>query len=553
MSKRSSVRPKSKTRSSAVQIADTASEPVFAPETSVHDGVSNHDLDRVRQQWQIGDWPALAALAQKDGLADHPYRSRLMAMAAVGAAHLGDQEAAHKYAARALQWGCSKQILAQALLGSATNLLGRAALLVNEDTLADDLFAQSMQLLAPRSDHDLSGQTRGLYERIRLGFLPAAADMIGVVVDTYANDSKRVEILRDTIAALLHQAEVDMAPSDDLLSRIAGIMDHMNNVADPLSFIAKEMKDFEESERVHLAFAICDRYLAQKNRMMALDSLADAQEALPPASQGLRKAIARRYFDLGETWQAVKTLRPDTFDDVADTFAPDERKKMQEALTKGISQSMEHGHSLLLSHLEKILPPTGSETAEGGPSPVLVEVGTTRERVPGQGSTAKIAAFCKERGIHMITVDMDPRNGALARQTFERMGTDFEAVTDKGEDFLSAYKEPLDYVFLDAYDFDHGKHSELRQSRYEAFLGSRIDEEDCHRMHLKCAEALVDILASDGVICIDDTWLDEAGAWTAKGKLAVPFLLQSGFYIIEARDRAILMGRTPFETPTPHI
>ncbi|MFZ3581158.1 hypothetical protein ACOI1H_03170 [Loktanella sp. DJP18] len=343
-----------------------------------------------------------------------------------------------------------------------------------------------------------------------------------------------------------------MAPSIDLLARIAGIIDHLDDAADPLSFIAEEMKDFAGSERVHLAFALCYRYVAQKNRLMALDSLADAQEALPPASHGLRTAIARRYLDLGETWLAVKTLRPDTFDDVAGTFAPDERKKMQESLTKGVPQSMEHGHSLLLSHLEKILPRTGPETEGTGPSPVLVEVGTTRERVPGQGSTAKIAAFCKERGIHMITVDMDPRNGALARQTFARMGTDFEAITDKGEDFLSAYRQPLDYVFLDAYDFDHGKHSELRQSRYEAFLGSRIDEEDCHRMHLECAEALVDILSPDGVICIDDTWLDEAGAWTAKGKLAVPFLLQSGFHIIEARNRAILMGRTASETQTPH-
>ena len=308
------------------------------------------------------------------------------------------------------------------------------------------------------------------------------------------------------------------------------------------------MKGFKGAERVHLSFALCDRYIARKNRLMALDSLADAREALPPANHALRTAIARRYFDLGETWLALETLRPNTFEDVAGTFAADERKKMQDALAKGVPQSMEHGHSLLLAHLEKTLPRTDIKTE--GPAPVLVEVGTTRERVPGQGSTAKIAAFCKERGIHMITVDMDPRNGVLARELFARMETDFEAVTDKGEDFLAAYQKPLDYVFLDAYDFDHGKHSELRQSRYEAFLGSRIDEEDCHRMHLECAEALVDILSPDGVICIDDTWLDEADAWTAKGKLAVPFLLQSGFYVIESRNRAILMGRTTSGTGT---
>ena len=220
MSKRPSDKLKSKPRTSAVQVAAAVSEPVFTPETGVHDSVSNQDLDRVRQQWQTGDWPALAGLAQKDELIDHPYRDRLMAMAAVGAAHLGDQEAARKHAGQALQWGCSQQVLAQALLGGATNLLGRAALLANEETLANDFFARSTQFLTPRSDSDLSGQTRGLYERIRLGFLPDAAAMVGAIVDIQADDSRQVEVMRDNIVALLHQVAVDASPSPHLSARI---------------------------------------------------------------------------------------------------------------------------------------------------------------------------------------------------------------------------------------------------------------------------------------------------------------------------------------------
>lgn len=116
----------------------------------------------------------------------------------------------------------------------------------------------------------------------------------------------------------------------------------------------------------------------------------------------------------------------------------------------------------------------------------------------------------------------------------------------KGEDYLRDLDGGVDLIFLDAYDFDHGMHSELRQSRYEKFLGSRIDEQACHQMHLDCAQSLVGKLWAHGVVCVDDTWLEE-GRWTAKGTLAMPHLLQHGFDLVEARNRAALLvrGRAP--------
>jgi hypothetical protein len=143
-----------------------------------------------------------------------------------------------------------------------------------------------------------------------------------------------------------------------------------------------------------------------------------------------------------------------------------------------------------------------------------------------------------------VTVDMDPHNARMAQRVFENLSVDFEAVAAKGEDYLRQRTAPVDFAFLDAYDFDHGKHSELRQSRYTKYLGSRIDEEACHRMHLNCAQSLVRLLSPHGVICIDDTWLD-GGRWTAKGTLAMPYLLEHGFELIDARNRAALLRRTP--------
>src|SRR3546814_1055898 len=100
----------------------------------------------------------------------------------------------------------------------------------------------------------------------------------------------------------------------------------------------------------------------------------------------------------------------------------------------------------------------------------------------------------------------------------------------------------MDFVFLDAYDFDHGKHSELRQSRYKKFLGSEIDEIACHEMHLDCAKSVHLTLSAGGLVCIDDTWIDD-GKWCAKGTLAVHYLLDNVFEIVEARKRAALLRR----------
>jgi hypothetical protein len=118
----------------------------------------------------------------------------------------------------------------------------------------------------------------------------------------------------------------------------------------------------------------------------------------------------------------------------------------------------------------------------------------------------------------------------------------FEAINMKGEDYLRDYDGNFDFIFLDAYDFDHGKHSKLRQSRYEKFLGAPIDDTECHKMHLDCAIYVKEKLSQNGLVCIDDTWL-ENGNWTAKGTLAMPYLLENGFHVFEARNRSVLLGR----------
>lgn len=220
-------------------------------------------------------------------------------------------------------------------------------------------------------------------------------------------------------------------------------------------------------------------------------------------------------------------------------FSNSEREKLDKtykSIRAASLKKLQHGHDLLLSYLQ--LQPPASVKGK-----VLIEIGTTRENVPGQGSTRLLTELCKKLDMQFITVDMDPNNTLSAQSVFNQLDVSFEAITMKGEDYLRQYHGQLDFIFLDAYDFDHGMHSALRQGRYIKYLGTEIDEKQCHQMHQECAESLITKLSPDGIICFDDAWQDENGQWTAKGTLAVPYLLSNGFEAIEARNKAVLMRR----------
>ena len=221
-------------------------------------------------------------------------------------------------------------------------------------------------------------------------------------------------------------------------------------------------------------------------------------------------------------------------------FSEKINKKMFEKYKKmrSISEkSIQHGHGLLIDYIEENI------ENESSKSRVLVEIGTTRENIPGQGSTLQLAELCKRKNIKFITVDMDGHNTRWINFISKKLNLNVIAITKKGEDFLRDDIKEFDFIFLDAYDFDHGGHSELRQTRYEQNLGSKIDEKACHLMHLDCAKSIMLKLKKDGVVCVDDTWKDEKGKWIAKGALAVPYFLKNNFKIIKEKNNAILLKR----------
>lgn len=194
-----------------------------------------------------------------------------------------------------------------------------------------------------------------------------------------------------------------------------------------------------------------------------------------------------------------------------------------------------HGHALL----EQLLPELVGRMKHG----YLVEVGTTREKVPGQGSTVVLAGLAARLGLPFVTVDMDPVNTRQAVLDMDGI-PNARAVTAKGEDFLAEFDQPVVAAYLDAFDIQHGHHSEYRIERYRRFLGTEITNDGAAAMHLACARALIPRLVPGGLIVLDDTWR-EGRAFAGKGRDAVPALLGAGFRIAGRASKAIVLQKDP--------
>ncbi|MBC7735873.1 MAG: hypothetical protein H7245_01315 [Candidatus Saccharibacteria bacterium] len=318
-----------------------------------------------------------------------------------------------------------------------------------------------------------------------------------------------------------------------LVERLDGLICHLSDFPDRIDAATRVLPD---TDGALLRILAAGHFVNKGERLQALTLLSEALDDLPahnPQRRDLHLLAASLQLDLNQPRLAAKTV----LGDLSGLTAGGEKALNSLTGGDGTDGAADHGHAVLLAYLKSNpLMPVDRRS-------LLVEIGTTREDVPGQGSTRVLGQFCAWSGCDFFTVDMDPRNSRHANRMFDRLGLSARAVTARGQDWLAAFDGIIDAVFVDAYDFDHGKHSEIRQARYERFLGGRIDEAECHQMHLDCAQSLIHLLAPDGIICIDDTWLDDAGKWTAKGTTAMPFLLENGFEVIEARNRAALLRR----------
>ena len=334
--------------------------------------------------------------------------------------------------------------------------------------------------------------------------------------------------------ALDQAAESRKQEQEQLMHQGLRLPEDSEDLAD--YFLSNEQK-LSTKEKFYICLTLARHHWQQKNNLRSLHFGAKAREAAGDDPFFLVQ-LARAHTEMNQMDCALEAYGISLFkkaflnQNLGDALVV----RYKQALAKSAEHS-EHGHKVLMDYIRKNMEYIRSQAEH---KLTLVEIGSTREDVPGQGSTRKLAEFCQTHGLHFITVDMDPENTRQAEQDLAGINPEFQAVTQRGEDFLTHYPGPLDFVFLDAYDFDHGKHSEERQSRYEKYLGERISDKACHQMHLECAEQVVKKLSTFGAVCFDDTWY-ENGAWQAKGTLGVPYLLKKNFCISMTGNKAALL------------
>ena len=480
-----------------------------------------HLLERVITQWQFGDWTSLLML-ERETIEHHPDRATLALFGGVARLQKGRLDEGRQFFSMAKDWGCSKKQIAQMLAACVHDHMANANLLIDRGDRAVMHLEKALNTATPGCETSLLTQGRLTLRISQLGQagLQVSADMI----------VRRAPDVQSKTPVLALDAQVERClAADDTHAAIDNFLDSGR---------------LSDAEKIDAYFMFSDAFFKKGDKMTALHFLRTPMEQGLPLDEEKKGKLISRLVEQGRADLASDITIDDMLEkQVIGGLGAKELSAVKAAYLKTVEQrgkKSEHGHDLLLDYLKKNLGEYKKSLA--GRKPILIEIGTTRENVPGQGSTRKIAEFCNRNGMDFITVDMDPHNTRMATEMFSRLGFNCQAVTVKGEDYLRSCPGGFDFIFLDAYDFDHGGHSMLRQSRYEKFLGSPIDDAACHQMHLDCAQSVKTKLAENGIVCVDDTWL-ENGSWTAKGTLAMPYLIDKGFVVLEARNRAALLAR----------
>ncbi|MEM7083820.1 MAG: class I SAM-dependent methyltransferase [Pseudomonadota bacterium] len=158
---------------------------------------------------------------------------------------------------------------------------------------------------------------------------------------------------------------------------------------------------------------------------------------------------------------------------------------------------------------------------------VLVETGVARnglEKTKGDGaSTIVFALWAKAHDARLHTVDIDGGAIATAKTTLDSLHlTDCVKLhTSDSVAFLEAFDEPVDFLYLDSYDY-HRHDTSIQQASQEH--------------HLKEFKAIESRLHDGSFVLIDDCDLPAGG----KGKLVIDYMLGRGWKMHLLKYQALL-------------
>jgi hypothetical protein len=172
-----------------------STSPVVPPNTASNQQLLPYDttlLDRVRDQWQLGDWPGLTAL-DAESLEHHPDRAKVALL--VAAAHLqrGETGTARQFVKLAQHWGCGKRLAAQVLIAGVYNTLGRIEMARGQDQKGLSRFKAAITTVLPNADQALLGEARAVRETLQLGLPQQAVCIVNLQIQKnshFFNDAR---------------------------------------------------------------------------------------------------------------------------------------------------------------------------------------------------------------------------------------------------------------------------------------------------------------------------------------------------------------------------
>lgn len=156
---------------------------------------------------------------------------------------------------------------------------------------------------------------------------------------------------------------------------------------------------------------------------------------------------------------------------------------------------------------------------------VLVETGTARcglQDAKGDGaSTVVFGQWAQQHGAVLYSVDIDPQAIKNAAADLGDCRSSVRLVEGDSIAFLAEFREPVDLLYLDSYDYDEN------------------DPEPSQQHHLKEIVAIMPKLHDRSIVLIDDCKLAGGG----KGKLAIAYLLEHGWKIDKDAYQVLLVKK----------
>ena len=164
----------------------------------------------------------------------------------------------------------------------------------------------------------------------------------------------------------------------------------------------------------------------------------------------------------------------------------------------------------------------------------LIETGTARlglAKTKGDGaSTIVFGLWARQHGAHLHSVDIDAQAISESRRAVDQLdlGTAVSFHVSDSVQFLAEFAEPVDFLYLDSYDYDTRDVQIQRASQAH---------------HMKEFAAVEGRLHGDSVVLIDDCGAPGGG----KGKLVIEHMLANGWQTVKDSYQVLL---TRSDSPT---